>query len=88
MENLLVWGRDGNTTRKRNPVVTIQHQKIASGGPAGGQTFEKFDKQILSNFLKAFAKVLALRNEGRGPSQPGVQGIIPWPPEARFLNRL
>jgi len=26
--------------------VTIQI-KIASGGPAGGQTFEKFDKQVL-----------------------------------------
>jgi len=25
--------------------------KDASGGPAGGQTFEKFDKQVLKNTL-------------------------------------
>jgi len=30
--------------------VTIQ-QIFASGGPAGGQTFEKFDKQVLSAIL-------------------------------------
>ncbi len=28
------------------------------------------------------ANVIGLRNEGREHSQPGVQGIIPWPPEA------
>ena len=25
---------------------------VASGGPAGGQTFEKFDKQVLGAFVK------------------------------------
>jgi len=58
--------------------------KDASGGPAGGQTFEKFDKQVLLNFTKTFAEALTLRDEGGGLSQPGVQGIIPWPPEADF----
>ena len=33
-------------------IVTIQ-LKIASGGPAGGQTFKKFDKQVLNSLLKA-----------------------------------
>ncbi|WP_175469638.1 hypothetical protein [Desulfoluna spongiiphila] len=27
------------------------HLDFASGGPAGGQTFEKFDKQALSSML-------------------------------------
>ena len=30
-----------------NKNVTIQFD-VASGGPAGGQTFEKFDKQVFS----------------------------------------
>jgi len=51
--------------------------KDASGGPAGGQTFEKFDKQVLLDFIETLAKVLTLRNEGRGHSQYGGQGIIP-----------
>ncbi|WP_152004643.1 hypothetical protein [Desulfoluna spongiiphila] len=58
--------------------------KDASGGPAGGQTFEKFDKQVLLNLTETFAEALTLRNEGGGLSQPGVQGIIAWPPEAGF----
>jgi len=29
--------------------------------------------------------VIDPRNEGREHSQPGVQGLSPWPPEARFF---
>jgi len=44
---------------------------------SGGQIFQTFDKQILFDFMDTFAKVLALRDEGEGLPQPGVQGIIP-----------
>ncbi|GEM_PF-6650725 len=36
----------------------------ASGGPAGGQTFEKFDKQALAFFTEAFANDVNPKNEG------------------------
>jgi len=43
---------------KEKKRVTIQ-LKIASGGPAGGQTFEKFDKQVLKNVGCGNRKVFA-----------------------------
>jgi len=35
--------------------IAIQFQ-FASGGPAGGQTFKKFDKQVLRTSLQASPK--------------------------------
>jgi hypothetical protein len=33
-----------------NPFYLMNHlMVVASGGPAGGQTFEKFDKQVMLN---------------------------------------
>jgi hypothetical protein len=64
--------------------------KDASGGSAGGQTFANFYELGLTNrfwllFMQTFADALSPRNEERGHPQPGVQGIIPWPPEAWFF---
>jgi len=41
------------------PSVTIQ-PKNASGGPAGGQTFEKFDKQVFRP-ISVHSKALVCR---------------------------
>ncbi|VVS93012.1 hypothetical protein [Desulfoluna spongiiphila] len=39
---------------KNKSVYDPMHkEKTASGGPAGGQPFEKFDKQVLSNPFQA-----------------------------------
>ncbi|WP_092210595.1 hypothetical protein [Desulfoluna spongiiphila] len=37
--------------------------KDASGGPAGGQTFEKFDQQAWADFMKIFEDAITSRNE-------------------------
>ncbi|SCX96649.1 hypothetical protein [Desulfoluna spongiiphila] len=48
--------KNGQAAEKNiSKTVTIQ-LNIASGGPAGGQTFKKFDKQVLSEPFQALPK--------------------------------
>jgi len=46
---------------ERGPILlTIASQKAASGGPAGDQTFEKFDKQAFRS-ISIHSKMLIWR---------------------------
>jgi hypothetical protein len=49
--------------------VTIQ-LSVASGGPAGGQTFEKFDKQVLF-VLRQFGALWVFSQSGCPPLVAG-----------------
>jgi len=70
--------------------VTIQF-KSASGGPAGGQTFEKFDKQVLKNGhsqpLNQRRMCVDPRNEGKRTSATCSQGGTPCR-RRQFFRRL
>jgi len=58
--------------------VTIQFN-IAFGDPAGGQAFEKFDKQVLMSMPSQFLTALQGRETWR--RQPGTSGSSPPPSE-------
>jgi len=77
-------------------MVTIQ-QNIASVGPAGGQTFETFDKQVFIHNFRFTSNERRMwfdpRNEGQCATATCFQGILPnvasppLPPEAFFHVR-
>ena len=54
--------------------------RLASGGPAGSQPFEKVDKQ---GFI-----VTVMDRRSVTVTNLGSRGFIPWPPEAQFLSSL
>ncbi|WP_236890725.1 hypothetical protein [Desulfoluna limicola] len=66
--------------------------KDASGGPAGGQTFEKFDKQVLVNdfrvTLKSKADVICPEERGAKRIRNLLSRWHTLPPEARFAPNL